>query len=264
MTALAVGCHPDDIEFMMSGTLILLRRAGWAVHYVNLANGCCGTDREPVERIVPTRRAEAREAAALLGAVYHESLANDLEVFYAPELIRAVTSLVRDVRPAVILTQSLEDYMEDHVNTARVTVTAAFCRAMVNWHSVPERPPCSDDLMVYHATPHTLTDSMRRPIVPELFVDVGSVIEDRKALLACHRSQASWLDRSQGMGSYVTSMVDAAAAVGRLSRRFTWAEGWRRHSHVGFSSKDGDPLADVFGPALVERGAPRPSAAGPG
>jgi hypothetical protein len=66
------------------------------------------------------------------------------------------------------------------------------------------------------------------------------------------------------MGSYVASMVDAAAAVGRLSRRFTWAEGWRRHSHVGFSAKDGDPLADALGPVLVERGAPRSSAAGPG
>ena len=264
MTALAVGCHPDDIEFMMSGTLFLLRRAGWTVHYINLANGCCGTDREPVERIVATRRAEAREAAAVLGAVYHESLVNDLEVFYSPELIRAVTALVREVRPAVILTQSLEDYMEDHVNTARVAVTAAFCRAMVNWRSVPERPPWGDDLMIYHATPHTLTDSMRRPIVPELFVDVGSVIEDRKLMLACHRSQASWLDRTQGMGSYVAAMVDAAAAVGRLSRRFTWAEGWRRHSHVGFSTRDGDPLADAIDPALRERGVLRPGAGGPG
>jgi N-acetylglucosamine malate deacetylase 1 len=63
MVALAVGCHPDDIELMMSGTLFLLRRAGWAVHYVNLANGCCGSDSEPADRIAATRRAEARAAA---------------------------------------------------------------------------------------------------------------------------------------------------------------------------------------------------------
>jgi LmbE family N-acetylglucosaminyl deacetylase len=256
MVALAVGCHPDDIELMMSGTLFLLRRAGWTVHYVNLANGCCGTDSEPVDRIVATRRAEARAAAELLGATWHESLVNDLEVFYDQELIRRVTGLVREVRPTVVLTQSLEDYMEDHVNTARVAVTAAFCRGMANYHSLPERTPFGADLMVYHATPHTLTDPMRRPIIPELFVDVGTVIEEKRSMLACHRSQGTWLDQSQGMGSYITAMMDAARAVGGLSGRFALAEGWRRHSHVGFSARDGDPLADALADAGVTRGTP--------
>jgi LmbE family N-acetylglucosaminyl deacetylase len=253
MIALAVGCHPDDIELMMSGTLFLLRRAGWAVHYVNLANGCCGTDSEPVDRIVAARRAEARTAAELLGATWHESLVNDLEVFYDQELIRRVTGLVREVRPTIVFTQSLEDYMEDHVNTARVTVTAAFCRGMVNYRSLPERAPFGADLMVYHATPHTLTDPMRRPIMPELFIDVGTVIEEKRSMLACHKSQATWLDRSQGMASYITAMVDAARAVGGLSGQFGLAEGWRRHSHVGFSAMDGDPLADALASAGVAR-----------
>jgi LmbE family N-acetylglucosaminyl deacetylase len=127
---------------------------------------------------------------------------------------------------------------------------------MVNFRTVPERAPFGADLMVYHATPHTLTDSMRRPITPELFVDVGPVIEERRAMLACHRSQASWLDRSQGMGSYLAAMVDAARAVGGLSGRFAMAEGWRRHSHVGFSATDGDPLAIALGPAAVTRRPP--------
>ena len=81
-------------------------------------------------------------------------------------------------------------------------------------------------------------------------------------MLACHRSQASWLDRP-GMGSYVAAMVDAAAAVGRLSQGFTWAQGWRRHSHVGFTTRDGDPLADAIDPALRERGVLRPGTGGP-
>jgi N-acetylglucosamine malate deacetylase 1 len=250
MIALAVGCHPDDIELMMSGTLFLLRKAGWAVHYVNLANGCHGTDSEPMDRIIAVRREEARQAASLLGATFHESLVNDLEVVHEQELIRKVTGIVREVRPNLILTQSLEDYMEDHVNTARVAVTAAFCRGMSNYLSIPERPAFGADLMIYHATPHTLTDPMRRPIVPEMYVDVGSVMDEKRAMLACHRSQAVWLDRSQGMGSYITTMVDIARAVGRLSGRFELAEGWRRHSHVGFSAVDGDPLRDALGHSI--------------
>lgn len=253
MTVLAVGCHPDDIEMMMSGTLFLLRRAGWEVHYVNIADGCQGGDSEPSETLAARRREEARAAAALLGAAWHESFVRDLEVFYEPTLIRRVLGLVREVRPAIILAQSLEDYMEDHVNCARVTVTAAFCRGMKNYASIPERPPFIEDLMVYHATPHTLTDPMRRQIEPEINVDVEPVMEQKRAMLACHRSQASWLDRSQGMGSYLEAMATAARAVGRLSGRFEYAEGWRRHSHVGFSARDGDPLGDALGAGTTLR-----------
>ncbi|MBN1459568.1 MAG: hypothetical protein JXA57_08520, partial [Armatimonadetes bacterium] len=69
-----------------------------------------------------------------------------------------------------------------------------------------------------------------------------------------HASQKQWLDVSQGFDSYITTMVETGEAVGRLSGRFRYAEGWRRHSHVGFSATDGDPLADAL-PDLVYRAA---------
>ena len=31
--AFAVSAHPDDIEFFMAGTMILLGRAGYELHY---------------------------------------------------------------------------------------------------------------------------------------------------------------------------------------------------------------------------------------
>src|SRR6185369_1352086 len=33
-SAIAIGAHPDDIEFYMAGTLVLLKRAGWEIHYL--------------------------------------------------------------------------------------------------------------------------------------------------------------------------------------------------------------------------------------
>jgi hypothetical protein len=36
-------------------------------------------------------------------------------------------------------------------------------------------------------------------------------------------------------------------AVGAMSGKFTHAEGWRRHSHLGFSAEDTDPLATALG-----------------
>ena len=58
----ALGCHPDDIEFMMAGTLFLLKDAGCELHYMALANGSCGTTRHSIEEIVRIRRQEAQNA----------------------------------------------------------------------------------------------------------------------------------------------------------------------------------------------------------
>jgi len=38
-----------------------------------------------------------------------------------------------------------------------------------------------------------------------------------------------------------------AGEVGRMSRRFKFAEGWRRHSHMGFCAPDADPLRAALG-----------------
>jgi N-acetylglucosamine malate deacetylase 1 len=36
---LAIVAHPDDVEFVMAGTLLLLADLGWQVHYMTVANG---------------------------------------------------------------------------------------------------------------------------------------------------------------------------------------------------------------------------------
>ncbi|HEU4902789.1 MAG TPA: PIG-L family deacetylase, partial [Flavisolibacter sp.] len=33
-TAIAIAAHPDDIEFMMAGTLLQLKAAGYETHYL--------------------------------------------------------------------------------------------------------------------------------------------------------------------------------------------------------------------------------------
>ncbi len=230
----------------MGGTLLLLKQAGCVIHTINVANGCAGSaDLGPAE-IVAVRKKEAEASAGLLGSVHHESLVDDLEVFYTPDLIKRVTGLVRKVKPDIVFTQSMEDYMDDHQNTAKVAATATFCRNIPSFRSIPDEPAVFEDAMLYHSTPYILTDMMRRPIAPEIFVDITGVIEMRQALLACHASQKEWLDRTQGFDSYLKHARDLAETVGSMSGRFTFAEGWRRHSHVGFTREDCNPLADVL------------------
>lgn len=241
--ALAVVAHPDDIEFYSAGTLLLLREAGWAIHYLAVSGGDCGSmtmDRDETRRV---RAAEGRSAAAILGAEYHESFASDMLILYEERLLRRLLAVVRRVRPDIILTHSPEDYMEDHMNTSRLAVSAAFARGIPNFVSEPPLDPCSNDVTVYHAMPHGLRDGLRRPVEPDLFIDTTSVHVTKRRALAAHASQKDWLDATQGMESYLVSCDESSRAVGRLSGRYEHAEGWRRHSHLGLSARDDDPLA---------------------
>ena len=249
--ALAIAAHPDDIEFLMAGTLVLLRQAGWEIHYLNIASGNCGTSQYSASRTRTIRRREAQEAARRLGAQWHPNHTDDIEVFYEDSLLRRLAAAIRDVRPNIVLTHSPQDYMEDHANACRLAVTAAFVRGMPNYRTVPRRPAIPGEVTLYHATPHGLRDGLRRLIVPGAWVDTTEVQPAKRHALAAHVSQKSWLDASQGMDSYLDAMEETARAVGRMSRRFACAEGWRRHAHLGFCAENADPLRDALGRRYV-------------
>ena len=59
MRAFAISAHPDDIEFMMAGTVVLLKEAGCEVHYMTAANGSCGTNQYDAATIIRMRREES-------------------------------------------------------------------------------------------------------------------------------------------------------------------------------------------------------------
>jgi N-acetylglucosamine malate deacetylase 1 len=244
---LAIGAHPDDIEFMAAGTLLLLKHAGCETHYLNVANGNCGTVQYDSKTAIKIRAAEARRAAGLLGAHFHPSLVNDLEIFYDLKTLKRLAAVMREVGPRIVLTHSPQDYMEDHTNTCRLAVTAAFARGMPNFKTIPSRPPHDGDVTLYHWMPHSCRDGLRRRVVAGAFVNTTSVQPAKLAALAEHRSQQNWLDTSQGMNSYLAAMEGMSRDLGKTSGKFQHAEGLRRHLHWGFSSRENDPLAALLG-----------------
>ena len=248
---LAVVAHPDDVEFLMAGTMLRLREAGFELHYFTVANGCCGSMTEDRETIARIRREEAESAAAALGATYHPPVANDLEVFYCKELLAKVASVIRAVAPRIILTHSPADYMEDHMNTSRLAVSGAFTRAMPNFPVDPPRDAVSFDVRVYHAQPYFNRDPLGVLVQPHLFVDVADLQEQKAELLRLHASQQQWLDATQGQGCYLDTMRALDRDVGRMSGRFEAAEGWRRHLHVGFCDPLEDPLRVALEPYVL-------------
>ncbi len=249
--AIAIAAHPDDIEFVMAGTLLRLKEVGWDIHYLNLASGNCGSLETDAQETRIVRAKEARAAAKILGARFHSPICDDLEVVYSVALLRKLTALIREVMPDVVLTHSPQDYMEDHMNASRLAVTAAFARGMPNFRVEPPTLPVNHEVTVYHAMPHGLRDGLRRRVDAGSWVDTAPVHAVKREALAAHRSQKDWLDKSQGMDSYLISMDEMSAEVGKRSGRFAHAEGWRRHSHLGFSAAEQDPLAKALGDAYL-------------
>jgi len=249
--AFAIAAHPDDIELMMAGTLILLEQAGFELHMMNIANGSCGSMSEDAVATAARRTDEARASAELLGAQFHPPLTNDIEIFYEETLLRKLAAVVRSVAPKILLVHSPQDYMEDHMNACRLAVTAAFTRGMPNYVTDPPVVPVAGDVTLYHALPWGLRGPLGERIRAQQFVDISTAITKKRDALACHKSQKEWLDKTQGLDQYLDTMEYMSREVGETSGRFEVAEGWRRHLHLGFCSQDDDPLTEALGDRVL-------------
>jgi LmbE family N-acetylglucosaminyl deacetylase len=248
---MAVAAHPDDIEFMMAGTLILLDKAGYELHYMNIANGSCGSATLSKEETIEVRTREAERAATLIGAKFHPPLVDDIDILYEKPLISKLCAIIRQVNPTILLLPSPQDYMEDHMNASRLGVTAAFCRNMKNYPTDPPIEPVDSEMCLYHALPYGLQDQLKNPVYPHFLIDISSVVERKTEMLSCHQSQKQWLDDSQGVDNYINTMKNMSAEVGNLSGKTKYAEGWRRHSHLGFGTEELDLLGEALGKFVV-------------
>jgi LmbE family N-acetylglucosaminyl deacetylase len=104
--ALAIGAHPDDIEFGCGATLAKWSAAGCEVFHLVLTDGAKGTWDPSADRdtLVATRQAEARAAAAALGSKDVFFLGRtDGELANGPEERWEVSRIIRTLRPAVVL-----------------------------------------------------------------------------------------------------------------------------------------------------------------
>jgi len=242
----AIAAHPDDIEFGMSGTLILLAKAGCEIHYMNIANGSCGSAEYDTETIVAIRLEEAKKSAKRIGAKFHPPLSSDLDIFYTKELLAKLSSVIREVAPDILLIHSPQDYMEDHTISCRLAVAAAFSRGMKNFPVDPPRAIIHNDVAIYHAQPHGNRDALNNIVSPTIFINISEVLTEKTNMLAEYKSQKEWLDRSQGFNAYLDIMKEHGRELGAISKRWEFAEGWRQHNPLGLCAVDSNPLADLL------------------
>ena len=232
--ALAIGAHPDDVEFLCAGTLALLARHGWCISIASMTPGDCGSATLGREEIAAVRREEARRAAALLDADYTCLEEADFCVLYGVEPVRRVTELIRRVAPSLVFTHSPIDYLSDHEETAKIVRAACFAAPTPNYRA--EGPVLAAIPHLYYCDPVDFVDAFGQPIEAGAVFDIGETLELKERMLACHESQREWLRHHHGFDDYLEQMRERVANRG--------GEGFRQHLGHAY------PKSDLLGEAL--------------
>ncbi|UCG58852.1 MAG: PIG-L family deacetylase, partial [Phycisphaerales bacterium] len=226
-TALSLGAHPDDAEFMCAGTLALLREKGWEIHIATMTPGDCGTVQYSRKEISRIRKGEAAKSASLLRGTYHCLECDDIFILYdRPTLVRAI-EVVRKVKPTIVFTLSPCDYMVDHEMASRIAKTACFACGVVNVETAGAKS-FEPVPYLYYMDPIEGKDNFGTPVKASTVVDVTSVMATKEEMLCCHESQRNWLLKHHGIDNYVIAMKALGEKRGReIGAKY--AEGFRQH-----------------------------------
>ena len=230
MTAvLAIHAHPDDIEILCAGTRAALAGRGHQVRIATVTAGDLGSADTPREETARIRQAEAASAAALIGAEYRCGGVPDLGVFNDDRTRRVVTELIRWARADVVITASPVDYHPDHEAVSQLVRDACFASSVPNYQT-GEAAPLDAIPHLYFMDPIGGRDREGVWTLPDFGVDVAAVFETKKAMLARHVSQDSWVARQHDIPDQLASMEGWTR---KRARDFgaDLAEGFRQYRH---------------------------------
>ena len=214
---LAIHAHPDDVEFQCAGTLARLRQRGCEIVIATMTPGDCGSAELGPLDIAKVRRAEARQAADLLGAEYMCLEFQDFCVLVDHEGRRRTTEALRKARPDIVLTAPPVDYMSDHEMTSRLVRDACFMAPTPNYatHQADPAPPLKKIPHLYYVDAIEGMDYFGRPIAPGFILDISATFALKRQMLACHASQRGWLLKQHGIDEYLDSCERWSAARGK-------------------------------------------------
>jgi len=183
-SALAIGAHPDDIEFGCGATLAKWAAAGTVLHHLVLTDGAKGSwDPDQDESaLIALRKEEQRRAATLLGGGHVTFLGRtDGELCNDTRARWEVSQLLRLVRPDVVLTHDPWRRYRLHPDhrAAGFIVTDSIVAArdphfFTDQDLVPHRPSA---LLLWEADE------------PNHVEDVSDFVETKLAALLAHESQ---------------------------------------------------------------------------
>ena len=195
MRILALGCHPDDIEFGCGGTLSKYAAAGHEVYMMVMTQGQSGGDDE-------VRWREQEEAAKIIGCkkLFWGDY-RDTELPLSRKLIQGIEKVIDEIAPSFIFVHYGDDTHQDHRVLSQATVTATRYTRNVLFFEGPTT----------------------QNFIPTVFVALNEVIDRKVEALEAHASQV----RKTNIGDLnIVELVEAAALFRGTQARIKYAEGF--------------------------------------
>jgi LmbE family N-acetylglucosaminyl deacetylase len=232
---LAVGAHPDDVEFGMAGTLARLWKMGFKIHIATVATGDMGSAELRPEEIARIRFHEATRAARILSAEYSTIGCSDLHIFFDDDTRKKTVELLRRVNARIVFTSSPQDYMKDHEITSELLWDACFSASVRNYYTESPNPakPLQRIPHLYYADPSEGKDKFGSIVKPDFYVDITDTMDIKIEMLRMHESQRSWLLAQHGIDEYIEHMKKHAEMRGR-EVGMKYAEAFRQHKGHAF------------------------------
>ncbi len=183
LTLLAVGAHPDDIEFGCGGILLAEADRGCAIALCVCSRGEAGTNGTPNER-----EAEARQAAKLIGAtIEFPDFGGDCRLDLSASNALAIARLIRKVRPGVLLSPSAGgDQHPDHEIVSQLCRRAA---RLARYGGVEELRALQAHAISHHFE-YAITPGAEPPNDRlKVRIDISPYYARWVELMNCHRTQ---------------------------------------------------------------------------
>jgi len=228
MRIVCIHAHPDDAEILAGGALALLAKLDQQITIVTMTAGDCGSAVYGPDEISAIRKAEAATSATLIGAEYRCAGFGDLAIFNDDRSRRTMTGLLRELRPEIVMTASPSDYLCDHETTSQLVRDACFAASVPNYATPGQYAPLDAIPLLYFLDPIAQMDGTGQVVPPDFTVDVASTLETKRAMLAKHQSQRSWLRQQHGMDNYLQQMEEWTRACG-VRAGVLYGEGFRQY-----------------------------------
>ncbi|MFD8494722.1 PIG-L deacetylase family protein [Amycolatopsis sp. NPDC059657] len=198
---LVISAHAGDFVWRAAGALALATSRGDRAKVLCLTYGERGESAKAwragktLAQVKEIRRAEAADAAAVLGAEIEFLDAGDYPLVESPELVDRIVRVYRETEPSVVLTHPQADpYNGDHPAAARMALQARVLAQAVGYDAPGEplgAPP------VFFFEPH---QPEQCDFKPDVLLDITPVFEIKRKAMEC-------LPAQQHMWEYYTDLA---------------------------------------------------------
>jgi len=186
MRILAIGAHPDDIEFLCAGTLAIYSRRNHEVFMCHVCDGNKGSSTYSSDELAKIRRKEAIDAARVIGATSIWGEMSDGEVVLDLNSRLKIIDVIRQANPDLIITHSPDDYHTDHINVSRLVFEASYLANLTLLKT--DYPPTERLPYLYYMDTEAGID-----FNPTEYVDISDTIDIKIEMMLKNKSQIEWL-----------------------------------------------------------------------